>query len=99
MSVFQFPQYLTFALFNLIQLFLLIDAFTSLSISSQHCFSSRGAGSGQFVFEITRFLSCSTCSFFSIAEIVSNGEFQFGNFRELGFCFFEDSRELRSSAT
>ena len=80
--------------FDLAQLLLLVDALTRLSIASQHRFGRRRARGRQFIFEIARFLSCGTCSFFSLTQIVSDSEFQFGDFVQLGFRFFKNSREL-----
>ena len=68
-----------FALFDLAQLLLLIDALTRLSISSQHRFRRRGTRGRQFIFEVASFLSCRTCSFFSLTQIVRDSELQFAD--------------------
>ena len=73
-----------FALLDLTQLLLLIDALTRLSIASQHRFGSRrGARGRQLIFETASFLSCRTCSFFSFTQIVRNSELQFGDLCKL----------------
>src|SRR6185295_9060743 len=67
-----FCRYLALALFDLIQLFMLIDALTSLPVAQQHSFSRRSASTRQFVFQMARFLGCSTRRVLSFAEIVGN---------------------------
>ncbi len=67
------------ALLDLAQLLLLIDALTRLPIASQHRFRRGGAGGCEFIFEVARFLRGCARSFFSLTQIVSDAEFEFGD--------------------
>src|SRR6185369_1803195 len=85
---------LAFAFFDLTQLFLLIDALTRLTISSQHRFRSRAASSREFVFKTASFLRRRTCRFFALTEVVSDPEFEFSDFGQLGFRVVKNSSEF-----